>query len=96
MSDIKVRVIGLDGADWKILNPWIKRGKLPFFHRLVENGVSGVLKSTFPTLSGPAWTSIITGKNPAKHGIVEWLIKDEDKVINSRAIDGKKLWNFFF
>lgn len=91
MSNQKVLIIGLDGADWKVLNPWLKKGKLPNLSNCIKNGVSGTLKSTFPTSSGPAWTSITTGKNPAKHGIAGWLT--EGGVTSSKQIKSKKIWN---
>ncbi|RJS85660.1 hypothetical protein CW713_01245 [Methanophagales archaeon] len=91
----KVLVVGLDGADWKLLKPWMEKGYLPFLQSLVRRGVSGVLKSTFPTSSGPAWASIVTGKNPAKHGIAGWIThRGKTKIISSKVIDSRKLWNF--
>ncbi len=62
-------VIGLDGATWDLIDPWMKGGLLPTFKKLVENGVRGHLKSTIPPHSAPAWTSAFTGVNPGKHNI---------------------------
>ena len=71
----RVLVIGIDGATFKILKPLIKRGKLPNIAKMIENGVRGILKSTIPTSSPVAWTSFMTGKNPAKHQIFDFLGK---------------------
>lgn len=60
MKDKKVVIIGLDGAN-KITA------------RLV--GVNTELHdfiSTIPPYTPPSWTSILTGVNPAKHGIIGW------------------------
>ncbi len=69
----KVAVIGLDGATWKVILPLVEQGKLPNIKNLLEAGASGVLQSTFPPLTGPAWTSIATGKNPGKTGIYDFF-----------------------
>lgn len=69
----RVMVIGLDGANWKVLSPLIQRGKLPNLQRLTERGVSGTLESTFPPVTAPAWLSMATGKNPGKTGIYDFL-----------------------
>ncbi|MCK4547476.1 MAG: alkaline phosphatase family protein [Candidatus Eisenbacteria sp.] len=71
----KVLVIGLDGATWDLLDPWIEAGDLPNLERLVEGGAAGTLESVFPPMSPPAWTSAVTGKNPGKHGIYDFWIR---------------------
>jgi predicted AlkP superfamily phosphohydrolase/phosphomutase len=66
-------VIGLDGGTWKLLRPWMEAGELPTLKSLVDDGVSGNLTSVVPFLSPPAWTSAVTGVNPGKHGIFDFL-----------------------
>ena len=65
----KVVVVGWDGADWRLLGPWMQQGKLPTLARLVHEGVSGSLRSTIRPESSVAWASFSTGVNPGKHGI---------------------------
>jgi len=65
----KVLVIGLDGATFDLIHPWMKEGKLPNLEKMINQGTSGKLFSTIPPISAPAWTSFLTGKNPANHGI---------------------------
>lgn len=62
-------VLGLDGADWGIVTPLVERGALPNLARLLEEGVSGPLRSTVPPHTPCAWSTIFTGVNPGKHGI---------------------------
>ena len=69
----KVIVIGLDGATWDLLKPWADEGELPTVKKLMENGVWGTLESTIPPVTGPAWTSFSTGKNPGKHGVFDFV-----------------------
>ena len=57
----RLMIIGIDGADWRLIQPWIADGKLPTFTKIIDNGVSGHLKSTIPPVSAPAWTSAIVG-----------------------------------
>ncbi|MGQ9569931.1 MAG: alkaline phosphatase family protein [Thermodesulfovibrionales bacterium] len=70
----KLFVIGLDAATLDIINPLVEKGLLPFFKSFYKNGVWGELTSTLHPLSPPAWTSFITGKNPGKHGIYDFVV----------------------
>jgi predicted AlkP superfamily phosphohydrolase/phosphomutase len=65
----RVLVIGLDGASFKILNPYVSRGVMPTLSRLMVEGVHAPLLSVIPTLSASAWSSFMTGKNSGKHGV---------------------------
>lgn len=68
-----VFMIGWDGATFDLIRPWVAEGKLPNIARLMEKGVHGPLRSTIPPWTFPAWTSFMTGKNPGKHGIFDFL-----------------------
>jgi len=76
----RVYVIGLDGATWDIIDPLIEQGKLPIFKKLKENGAWSRLRTFEPTLSAVVWTSIATGKSMLKHGIVDWLFVNKEKI----------------
>lgn len=84
----KVAVIGLDGATFDLLNPWINQGKLPTFKKLMDMGCWGPLESTLPPLSPPAWTSFMTGKNPGKHGIFDFILILQKKAPDSSILNG--------
>lgn len=73
MSTPKVFILGLDSATWTLVRPWIDQGRLPVLARLVAEGASGPLESATPPLTPPSWTSFMTGKNPGKHGIFNFL-----------------------
>lgn len=73
MNEKSVLVIGLDGGTLEVIRPWAEAGELPTFRRLLDEGVSGPLKSTIPAFSPPAWTSFMTGVNPGKHGTFDFL-----------------------
>jgi len=72
-SDSNVLVIGLDGATWKVINPLLKKGKLPFLASLVKGGMKGISLGSIPPLTPSVWTSFLTGVNPGKHKIFGFL-----------------------
>jgi hypothetical protein len=76
----RVYVIGLDGATWDILDPLIEQGKLPLFKKMKESGAWARLRTFEPTLSAVVWTSIATGKSMLKHGIVDWVFVNKEKI----------------
>ena len=69
MKAPRVFVIGLDGATFDLLQPWLDAGELPNLKKLMDSGVHGELQSVHPIISPVAWTSAATGVNPGKHGI---------------------------
>jgi predicted AlkP superfamily phosphohydrolase/phosphomutase len=71
----RVLVIGLDGATLDLVEPWIAEGKLPQLARIAQEGACGLLRSTIPPISPPAWTTFMTGQNPGKHGIYDFIAR---------------------
>jgi predicted AlkP superfamily phosphohydrolase/phosphomutase len=69
----KTLLIGWDSASWNYLDPLLEQGDLPRLQELVDTGCHGVLYSTMPPATPGAWSSIITGKYPQKHGIYDWV-----------------------
>ena len=51
----RVLIIGLDGATWDVLDPWMRDGTLPHLEKLRRSGCWGDLRSTLPPLTAPAW-----------------------------------------
>ena len=70
----KVAVIGLDGATFDVMQPWLAAGELPHIAALMARGVSGPLETVTPPITGPAWTSFATGVNPGKHSFYDFVI----------------------
>lgn len=93
----RVFVIGLDGATFDLLQPWIDRGDLPNLGKMMKTSSYGLLESTIPPLTPPAWTSFMTGVNPGKHGIYDFLQLDRNSLrkvsLNSTHIRSRKIWN---
>jgi len=68
----RLLVIGLDGATLDLVRPWAAAGRLPVLSRLMDAGAWGPLRSTIPAASFPAWTSLVTGMNPGRHGVLDF------------------------
>ena len=93
-----VVVLGLDGASWDLLDPFMKRGLLPNLAKLRAEGAWGPLKSIEPTSSPVVWTTIATGKTPEKHGITSFVRfptgnTGKPSPVASTMRRGKALWN---
>jgi Flp pilus assembly protein TadD len=65
--------LGLDGADWGLLDQYIARGAMPNLARLVNEGTSGRLRTIEPPLSPLVWTTMMTGVSPVAHGILDFV-----------------------
>jgi predicted AlkP superfamily phosphohydrolase/phosphomutase len=76
---MKSLIIGLDGATLDLIKPWVEGGELPTFGNIMDNGSYGILRSTLPPTTIPAWISLGTGKNPGKHGLFYMFHLTEDK-----------------
>ena len=70
-------LIGLDGATFTVLDPYMERGVMPFLAELQQRSTRAVLRSIMPPLTPPAWTSLVTGKHPGQHGIFDFFQKEE-------------------
>jgi len=92
----RVVILGLDGATFDLLGPWLDAGLLPNLKRMMDEGVSGELQSCIPPVTAPAWTSFFTGKNPGKHGVFDFVRQDRSSYefhpVDSRSYHGKTLW----
>lgn len=64
----KVLVVGIDSLDPALLERFA--GVLPNFTKLRSQTPQIHAQSIFPVDSIPAWTSIFTGQNPARHGLI--------------------------
>jgi predicted AlkP superfamily phosphohydrolase/phosphomutase len=90
----KLLIIGLDGATFDLIKPWAAEGKLPTLAKLMQGGVTGDLESTLPPVTSPAWPTFMTGKNPGKHGVFDFIRPRAGSfdMVNASQIKGKLLW----
>lgn len=92
----RVMVIGLDGATFDLMRPWLAEGKLPTLARLIAEGASGEMESVPNMNSAAAWSSFATGLNPGKHGVY-WLVEYkpnsyELQPTNALSRHGETIW----
>ena len=91
-------LIGLDGATFTVLDPYVERGVMPFLGGLLERGTRATLRSIMPPLTPPAWTSLMTGKHPGQHGVFDFFQKEAPDSIyfsfaSSHDIRAATIWS---
>lgn len=96
MSIIKTLLVGLDAACWEYVGPLVRSGRMPTLKKLMDTGCSGTLRSTLPAATPVAWSSIITGKNPGKHGVFDMMWRRPGSyqlsLTNNQARRGRPFW----
>ncbi len=90
-------LIGLDGATFSILDPLMEKGHMPFLKQFVAKGVRAELASTIPPITPPAWTSIMTGRSPANHGILDFFRPESPgshflRFVNTKQLKCETIW----
>jgi len=94
----RVLIIGIDSGSWDVLNPYIEKGCMPNLARLREEGTWGVLESTQPPLTPPAWVTIMTGLNPGKHQVAAFEEYDFStnslRFTTSQSIAVETMWGY--
>jgi predicted AlkP superfamily phosphohydrolase/phosphomutase len=93
----KLLVIGLDGASFNVLDALIEKSYLPNIANLIANGARADLETTFPPITAVAWSSFMTGKNPGKHGIFEFVRREKrskrELAVNASFRKGRAIWD---
>ena len=87
----KVLLIGVDGATWRLLDPWLERGELPVLRGLIDRGARRTLMSVIPAHTSVALASLFTGKNPGQHGWLEF-VRPTGEPISLLGIKHRKFW----
>ncbi|MDD8020377.1 MAG: alkaline phosphatase family protein [Acidobacteriota bacterium] len=72
----KVIILGYDGFDPDLAEKFMAEGKLPVFSQLKKQGTFKKLKTTTPAISPVAWSSFMTGCDPSKHNIFDFLSRN--------------------
>lgn len=95
-SSPRLILFGLDGATFDVLEPAVAAGKLPTIGRLMSRGSWRVLQSIIPPITAAAWTTMMTGVNPGKHGIFEFYTLQENsynpRLVSSRDRKSLAIW----
>ncbi len=67
-----IAVVALDGLDPDALALLAAGGNLPALSGLAIAGARGRLRSAFPPVSVPAWSTFLTGVEPGRHGLFDF------------------------
>ena len=91
---MKLLIIGFDGATFDLIRPWAREGHLPNLARIMEGGVHGDLISTLPPVTSPAWPTFMTGCNPGKHGVFDFIQPHGENftLVNATRIRQPTIW----
>jgi len=97
MARRKILVLGIDGGTLPLIEEWIDEGELPTFSKVIKGGASGLLESSLPYTTFPAWKCYSTGRNPGKLGVYWFLEFDRDmrdiKVNSSLSFKSDEYWD---
>jgi len=94
---MRVLCLGLDGADYDLVQDLLAQGRLPTLARLSRRGTFGPLRSTIPAFTPTAWSSFLTGLNPAGHGIFAFTANPNrggGRLQNAATRAGAPLWRY--
>ena len=100
----KVLVMGLDCAPPEVLFRTGSEGdlglkdQLPNLSRLIDQGIYGPLSSSIPCITVPAWTSMLSGKDPGVLGFYGFRNRsdhsyDRMNIASASAIHEKRVWD---
>lgn len=94
---IKLVVLGLDCAEPELVfNLW--KNDLPNLKGLMERGIWGKLHSTIPPITVPAWTAMMTSRDPGQLGFYGFRNRsgwgyDDLYFANAKYVKAKTVWN---
>src|SRR5208283_509389 len=86
-------ILGFDGMDPDLADRFMKEGRLPNLAKFRDKGTFSKLRTTFPPISPVAWSTFMTGVNPGKHNIYDFLARDTSNYLpflSSAQIKGPK------
>ncbi len=94
---MRVLCLGLDGADYDLVSELLAQGRLPTLAGLAREGTFGPLRSTIPAFTPTAWSSFLTGLNPAGHGIFAFTSNPNrggGRLESAASRAGAPLWRY--
>jgi len=90
-------MLGIDGMTESLFRAAMKRGDLPAFKLLLEQGAMGPLQSCCEMISPSIWTTIYTGLSPEQHGITNFLGRDpttgQTFTLTHKHVKAPRLWD---
>lgn len=62
----KIITLGIHGISFDFIYPFIKKGELENFEKIMNNGACGSIRTTLPPLHHTAWRAFLTGMMPER------------------------------
>ena len=97
VSNKRILLLGWDGADWKIIDQLLEKGRMPALESLIRQGVKGNISTLKPSLSPLLWSTIATGKSADKHNILGFTEPSPDgsgvRPVSSESWGCMPLWS---
>ncbi len=93
----RLLIIGLDSAEPSLVfEQW--RAELPTLSRLMAEGSYGELESCIPAITVPAWSCMMSGRDPGELGIYGFRNRPDRSyermvIADSRAVRFPRLWD---
>lgn len=90
----RVILIGLDGLGWDELNQLGDIDTMPNIYAVGQEGLEESLSSTHPPWTPCAWPSLLSGRNPGKHGVFDFFTRDgyDKRLIERDDVDAPYLF----
>jgi predicted AlkP superfamily phosphohydrolase/phosphomutase len=90
----KLLVIGIDSADWRLLEPMVEQGRLPHLQTFMAQSSHGRMRTFFPLEKSPVlWASICTGVRPEVHGVSGFVKGRKQEPVQGSAWYAPALWD---
>ncbi len=90
-------LVGIDGAEWQIIDEMIADGELPNFARIRDEGAWGHLINNGMETSPVVWTTFATGHFAREHGVLDHVFpfggKGARRPVTSELRQVPALWN---
>lgn len=87
-----VVVIGIDGADWGLLDSLVASGRMPNLASILRRGAKAEVHSIHPLVTPLVWASLSTGTPPSRHGIVDYFETRGQAPVSARSRNAPALW----
>ena len=94
----RLLVLGLDCADPHLVFERFK-DRLPAINSLIRQGTYGRLESSIPCITVPAWSSMLSGRDPGVLGIYGFRNRQDYSysqitTADSRAVKVRRVWDY--
>ncbi|WP_273836838.1 alkaline phosphatase family protein [Halococcus sp. PRR34] len=91
-------VVGLDGASWRLLDPWIEAGELPNLADIRSESAWAESRSCLPPVTFPNWKCYSSGKDPGSFGVFWFervdLANDTIVTVDRQDFQTAELWDY--